>query len=459
MSDLRDRHELFDRHLRGELNESEMEQLAALLDSDPSARNDFVEFTQWDSKFTDVLQEADSGHNPPEASLFDAAINGSVVKSSTSTRRRTQTIAAVWLMLAITTLAIIALIGSFFDQRPISDPQIAKITGMSGSLQWTGDGGQIVRDLTVGAELPGGTIEALTPDSWFELEFKDGSTVAITGKSTLTFSDQGQKELHLKEGNLSSNIKPQPPGKPLLIHTRSAVLEVLGTQFEVEAGLSSTMLNVSKGKVRLKRLSDGDTVDVTAGQRVVATADRQLSPVRVPEAVNIWKSQLHRGSEGTYGKWLPATDQHAARLKAIPLVPRENPLVTLYMTGLRVSRVDGSPVILRPGSRFVVRGRIASTSRIFFGFKLAHANGEFAGKFRADQLSSELKGQREFEAVFRLNDFAIDPCVRDRKDELPSKPEGLVVTGVWCFTHNKSTSSGLEITEVELISPTGNNSE
>ena len=133
-------------------------------------------------------------------------------------------------------------------------------------------------DLSVGAELAGGTVEGLAPGSWLELEFNDGSTVTISGNSMLTFSDRGQKELHLKEGNLSSNVKPQPAGKPMLIYTRSAMLEVLGTQFEVEAETATTILNVREGSVRVKRFSDGSTVDVPARHRVIAAADREMSP-------------------------------------------------------------------------------------------------------------------------------------------------------------------------------------
>lgn len=437
--------ELIERHLRGELSESEKERLAEILDSDPTARRGFVDIVHWDTRFAEVLRETDDGHG-----LFGAAEVAD--KASAPAAQREEAGKFSRRTLAV---AVVALIAAAYFLPPRTERKIAKITGMSGSLQWTGGGGQIVRDLDIGAELLGGTIEALTPDSWFELEFNDGSIVAITGQSTLTFSDRGQKELSLKEGNLSSNVKPQPPGKPMLIHTRSAMLEVVGTQFEVEAGLSSTMLNVSKGKVRLKRLSDGSTVDVPSGYRVITASNRDMSPVRVPDSVSRWKSQLRRGSEGTYGKWLPATDRRAATLKTIPFVPRENPSVTLYLLGLRVSRADGSPVILRPGSRFVVRGRIASPAKIYFGFQLAHLNGEFAGKFRADKPAADFKGQRDFEAVFYLRDFAIDPCVRDRKDELPSQPEGLDLTGVWCFTVDQTTgTAGLEVTEVELIPPT-----
>ena len=94
--------------------------------------------------------------------------------------------------------------------RSIADTPIASITGLSGSLIWTGDRGQIVRDMKVGRELAGGTIEGVAPNSWFELQFNDGSTVMISGTSMLTFADTGQKTLRLREGTFSANVVPQP---------------------------------------------------------------------------------------------------------------------------------------------------------------------------------------------------------------------------------------------------------
>jgi len=122
-------------------------------------------------------------------------------------------------------------------QPRVSDASIARITGLSGSLIWNGDRGQIDRDVKVGKELAGGTIEGMAPDSWFELQFNDGSTVMISGTSMLTFADLGQKKLRLREGVFSANVVPQPEDKPMLIHTPSAVLEVMGTRFDVEARL------------------------------------------------------------------------------------------------------------------------------------------------------------------------------------------------------------------------------
>ena len=459
-----DLEDLIDRHLHGELTEAEMERLAELLDSNPSARQNLVEQSLWHTRFAEVLSDD-----------RDMASESDVMASvrQTAPEKQASKIAFPKLLLTAAAVVIVALSAGLFYQKasserriavladairnPAAEAPVAKVTGLSGSLLWTGDRGQIVRDVKVGTELAGGTIEGMAPDSWFELEFNDGSTVMISGNSMLTFADQGQKELRLKEGNFSANVRPQPEGKPMLVHTRSALLKVLGTQFDVEAGLTSTVLNVSEGNVRVKRLSDGSEVDVPAKHRVTADADRELTPIRVPDSVHHWKSQLHLGPEGNYGKWSRAiNDSQLASLKAIPLVPQEFPSITLYLAGMTVARADNSPVVIKPDSHFIVRGRLDTPASVYFGVWVSHANGEFAGKFRGDleerQPVAELDSKGRFETVYRLSDFTLDPCVRDREDELPASPAGLVLNGVWAFTHTGSPS-GLEVTEIELLPP------
>jgi len=343
--------------------------------------------------------------------------------------------------------------------RSIADAPIARITGLSGSLIWTGDRGQIVRDIKVGRELAGGTIEGMAPDSWFELQFNDGSTVMISGTSMLTFADAGQKELRLKEGIFSANVVPQPEGKPMLIHTPSTLLEVLGTQFDVEANMASTAINVAEGKVRVRRLSDGREIDVPAKHRVIAEGGGDLTLQPVSESVSHWKSQINR-RPGNYGKWLPASQKRAAAQKAIPLVVPDDPSVTLYLLGISVSRNDGPPVVVKSDSLFVVHGRLDKPAKIHFGISVSDVNGEFAGKFRLDLKSEQPRSKPDadgsFEVVYRLSDFTLDPSVSNRKEELAVSPDDLVLNCLWAFTHTGSPS-GLEINDVELISP--NNEE
>jgi len=452
MSDESDWEELIDRHLCGELNESEKERLAKLLDSDSSARRDFVEHAQWDTRFADVLRDSRGSLCEPNANENADAM---LAERAATMRERTPTMSFTRTLLAIAAVTIVALTVSLYFRRPSAERAIAKITGLSGSLQWTGDGGRVFHDLSVGTELPGGTVEGMAPGSWFELEFNDGSTVTISGNSMLTFSDHGQKTLHLKEGSVAGNVKRQPAGKPMLIYTRSAMLEVLGTRFEVEAGLSATMLNVSEGKVRVKRLSDGSTVVVPAKHRVIAAADRDMLPVLVPDPVNRWESQLHLGPDGTRGKWSPGTNAEDAKLRAVPYTTHLGK--TIYTASFGVSHGDKPPVILQPASRFRVRGHIASTHKVWFGVTVRHPNGEFAGNFQTIRPAVEFPSGQDFEVTVHLRDFRLDPSLAEMRNELPGAPFHLVVESMWC--HTLDEPAGLEIAEVELLPPAEDESE
>ncbi len=459
MSDARDWQELIDRHLRGELSESEKERLAELLDSDVAARKDFVEQVQWDTRLAEVLREGRGSLREPDGDEGADAIFA----------ERTPTITLTRALLAISAAIIVMLTASLCFQwlnpeQPIARPPveppgaeqpIAKITGLSGPLQWTGDGGRVSYDLSVGLELAGGTVEGLAPGSWCKLEFNDGSTATISGNSMLTISDDGQKMLHLKQGSLSSNAKSQPAGKPMLVYTRSAVLEVLGTQFEVEAETATTILNVSEGSVRVKRFSDGSTVDVPARHRVIAAADRDMLPRPVPHSVSHWKSDLSLGPARKQGKWSPGTNTQEAKLEAIPYTTPQG--MTIYTTGFAVSYGDKPPVTLQPASRLRVRGRIASPQKVYFGITVRQANGAFAGRFQTIRPADELQTGQDFEVTLHLREFRLDSSLASLKQELPSAPFHLVVETIWCHTLDKQ--AGLEITEVELIPPTTDTSK
>ncbi len=433
--------ELILRYLDGNLLPQEQAQLAELLRSNPEARAFLREVaeqavTMADMERVEQRRKIELDARRDWAGDKPNRLGGIRQRGKRFTR---------WSWAAA---AVIVLAASLYFLRPVAERPIAKVTGLNGSLQWTGNGGRVFHDLSVGAELAGGTVEGMTPGSWFELQFNDSSTVTISGNSTLTFSDHGQKKLYLKEGSVSGNVKPQPVGKPMLIYTRSAMLEVLGTQFEVEAGLAATMLNVSEGEVLVRRLSDGKTVDVPAKHRVVAAADREMLPVRAPDAASRWKTQLHLGPDGTYGKWSPETDTQDAKLGAIPYtIPQE---VTIYTAAFVVLRGDKPPVILQPDSVLRVRGHITSRNEVYFGITVRQPKGEFAGRFQTIRPAVEFPGGRDFEVLLKLRDFYLDPSLAQMKGKLPSVPFSLIVETFWCHTLDKQ--AGLEIFEVELLS-------
>jgi len=444
--------ELWNDFLEGELDESGTAELRAFLVADEDLLRLAADSYQMHRMLGLIAQESDSRHEafvgetmarlPAGDNDFIEEVMQHLGRDTTGKSKRASVLGAKWHMV-IAAAAAIVVFASILLLRPEPEKKIAKITGLSGSLQWTGDNGLVLHDLTVGADIPGGTVEGMTPESWFELQFNDGSSVTVAGNSTLTFSDLGQKKLYLKEGSISAQVKSQPKDRPMLVFTRSAMLEVLGTRFEVDAEPGATTLNVAEGRVRIKRLSDGATVDVPAKHRAIAVAGREMLAVPAPEAVSHWRSQLDLGPEGMYGKWSPKTASEEVRLAAIPLTIPQG--LTIYTAALGVSRGDTPPVVLQPGCRMRVRGYISSTHAVYFGINVMYPGGGFAGRFETIRPASDFEAGADFEVVLDLREFRLDPSLSEIKDKLPDTPFHLVVETIWC---------GLELTEVELLPPT-----
>jgi hypothetical protein len=354
-------------------------------------------------------------------------------------------------------VVVIGLFIQFSGQQPEAKPElpIAQITKLSGPLLWTGNGGQVNRNLQSGSKLFGGTIEGMAPDAWFELEFNDGSQVVIAGNSMLTISDLGQKELRLREGSFSANVMPQPKGKPMLVRTRSALFEVMGTRFSVDAELSSSTLTVNEGKVRATRLSDGSTVEVAAKHRVVTAMDCELVPEKMPESVTLWQSHLENGRKRNYGEWMPVHGAEPPHLKTVPLtlpVKDDRKQRTIHTLSMPVSQGDHPPVVLQPETKIRVRGKIASNHRIWFGMTLCRENGDFAGRFQTILPAEEFQSGEPFEVVLNLSDYHLDPSLSKWAEHLPKTPYGLIVKSVWC--HTLWDPAGLQVSEIELMTPT-----
>lgn len=288
--------------LDGRISEPESETLQQELRESEEARTAFRLYAELDT----VIRE-----------VADTQGVGTISKAGSSSMSTPGSAMTPFAKAALTLAAVIivAVTGTLYYQHLNENRNIARITGLNGTLTWIGNGGRIVQGsgseqeptrwsnvLSEDAELPGGTIEGTAPDSWFELEFDDGSSAMIFGESILTFSDQGQKELRLKQGRFSATVVSQPAGEPMLIHTPVADIKVIGTRFDVEAGPESTMLYVREGKVRIRRVSDGKTVDVQADHRVVVTSDSDMllgfvGPERTWAQTPFWENLSTTGNQ------------------------------------------------------------------------------------------------------------------------------------------------------------------
>jgi hypothetical protein len=437
--------DLLSRLLDDELTRDESSELVELAKNRPDRQQEL----QSQLEAAEMLAQAEDDLRA--SSLFLAAVESRIGEDPFVTRVRSAMKSAspasrlVRWAVAITVILIAGVYLLRTASTPAGDPEIVRITELHGSLQWTGDGGRVRRDLEVGRWLRGGTLESLATDSWGKLEFRDGSTVTISGQAALTIFEDEQKELYLGQGRLSATVSPQPTGKPMLILTPTSRLEILGTQFNVDAQSSSTVVTVNEGRVRVTRLSDESVVEVPANHRVVAAASRQadFKVTACPRSVAVWRSQLPSGI--VYGEWSPDSQ----RLRATPLLwhnckkKNQKPLL-LYLAAMSVSRGEQPPVELRSGARFRIRGRMESAQDVLIGLTTQHLGGGFAGKHHAYRKAENFSpGGGDFELEVRIEEFTPE------EPEHPKSAVGLGLYDWWCLTINED--AGLSVFSVELL--------
>ena len=85
------------------------------------------------------------------------------------------------------------------------------------------------------------------------------------------------KHFALRTGKLEATVARQRSFRPMVIVTPQAEARVLGTRFSLTVGTNATSLEVSEGKVKFTRASDGKMVKVGAGNHSVAAAHTELS--------------------------------------------------------------------------------------------------------------------------------------------------------------------------------------
>ena len=183
MKDAESRQELLLQYLDGNLPPEEEAQVADLLRCDPEARAFLREVAEQAVTVAD-LERVEESRGRELGARHDWAGNRRKVLRRIGGPRNPF---ARWPW-TVAAAALIALMANVYFLLANVEPEIARITELSGSVQWTGDGGRVVHDIEVGSSLRGGTLESLSADSWGTLAFRDGSTLTISGQSMLTIS-------------------------------------------------------------------------------------------------------------------------------------------------------------------------------------------------------------------------------------------------------------------------------
>ena len=450
------------------LSETESRELAELIEDQP----ELLEELQAQLEAADMVSQAENDHRSPSRFLEELqlrldepvmpepnedqpALPVEPVKPGQAARKSRAVPSKAWLV-AVAALALLALsLAGFF---PSSPQNIARVHQLQGSVSWTGNGGRIERNLETGQSLTGGTLETFSTESWIEIEFLDGTRLTLPGPSQLTIADHGQKELYLKKGKLSAAVVKQPAGQPLVINTVTARIEVLGTQLNVEAEPVRTTLSVNEGKVRVTRLVDGRVTEVSAQHDLVTTVDREDDhrPLLRRQPTGLWKSHLPDDVE--HGEWQPSAFRDVSEVGV-----REKPYVYTYDEGqggksillhlisLKVSECGESPVLIKPGSMLLIRGRKENDTEVHFMINTQQPDGGFAGKFDVPVIA------KEGDYLFEFKVPAESLFLSDEEENISfadvSRRSGgsLKLTHIYAFSVDDP--AGLEILEVKLLPP------
>jgi ferric-dicitrate binding protein FerR (iron transport regulator) len=333
-------------------------------------------------------------------------------------------------------------------------PAILTVTEIAGSVQWLGEEGLTRGIAETGARIPAGTLGLAGETEVAEFLFADGTRIDLRGPAELVVAeDDGQKRLHLRSGLLTADVMPQPEGRPMIVRTPASENVVLGTRFELFADPDRTALAVDHGKVQLRRLADGRTAEVTAGQLVVShrLAATPLEQRERPSPRSRWAHTFETPPPGKWtGDWLEPEDALPGRMAAVPVPTRHGH--TPDTRHFRVMASSGIGWLVRISPETTVRVRYRFERRAVPIGIFAHTSkkhGGYGGNFEV-KLGNEAQpapsedGWRTFEG--RLGDFrALVP------ERYPEVPDGggleFVYLGTW------ENDGGLELAEIEFATP------
>ncbi len=439
----------------GELSDAEEASLQTLLRDDLTARRRYLQFMQLHAELHWDHGAAASQLVSPNDLTADKEPSG----------QRSGNRVDVWMTLAIamTTLAAgwLLAVGHFSGgddkghHAVLRSPSIAsvEIQGTASFRPINGESSMLAgrhRDMTAGTLLMEGE------SSSAQWQFLDGTTIAVSGDAEVSFSDESHKLLRVRQGVLTAEVQTQPVGAPLVVETPTARVEVLGTVFSLSAEPEQTQVNVAEGRVRLKRLVDGRTVEVPQDNSCVASLDVRddlLAIVR-SEPVPGWHHHFTQPPpERWKGEWLPAEENLPARVRAVPCMlgrkqkADHSPIVHFGITAKKVDGISLGSLPVEGVLRIRLRTQQPTSLQIMLG--LNHSDGRFGGNFEATLPHDADTLQHDVwrEVILPLADF--QPLVPSHQVMASgARPHLILVT-----TYEQD--AGLEVSELAIVESEG----
>ena len=266
------REELFEKHLRGELDAAEVLELKHLLASDRETGRAFVEHANETALLVRVgsqLQSARSASNVvplfsfEEASSENLKISEGPQEQPPASRRLFRFSRRAALAACLVALALVA-ITLVFSTRPPAARHAAEVFVTGAGLEVTRNGLLVKGDVI---ELQAGDVIQTPTNNIAVIGYQHEATrLQIQPGSIVVFGDPtAGKQFELRRGILHARVAPQPEGRAMSVQTAHARATVLGTEFVLRAEERATKLDVLEGKVEFACRASGRKVKVKAG--------------------------------------------------------------------------------------------------------------------------------------------------------------------------------------------------
>ena len=356
-----------------------------------------------------------------------------------------------WLALAASLTVLAASAWLFLGSR---ETPVLTLVDASGSVARS-HGGEWRTEIGIGESMAAGTLETVGESATAQLQFRDGTLISLTGESELSFSEDGQKLLVLREGSLSAQVKPQPKGKPMLVRTPSAEAEVIGTVFNLSTRSEDTLLKVDEGLVKLKRLSDGSAIDVPAKSSALASLDStsKLNSSSTPDALSAWSFDFTTTVPPNDWRGVWRDTSEGGRMVSSPYVASrrsEDSIITHFGVSVRTAMLN-PPLALIATDRSVVRYRLNQDqlARLQVMLLTNVSKGGYGGNFEciisAEELKPDADGWCEIEIP--VSRFKPADHRRNIQERYPS-PVGHILTGILISSFQRDTK--LTVARFEL---------
>ena len=326
---------LLEAYVCGRISETEWRRLQELLKDDQSARQTYFDYLDLHLGLRHVL-------NVEPAALPPASVEAGWNARISTWRKRRLSWGRSLLAFGVAAVFVVLFLLVVRSPDPARTTEPAPtITRVLGNVRIVNADGQS-RQAALGMEVfPGERIETQSPESLAELTYADGTKLTLLNEASLTRENARAKKLLVHRGVVSAEVTAQPADAPMQLSTPGARVEVVGTRFALAASPDYTELNVAEGRVRVTRVSDGQSVEVVQGQSIVTNGEIKLAVRRRQGPRAEWEADFEQGvAKGWTGSFI-AEDLPQGSLGAIGPVRDADSDPIVYSLASRDEWVDG----------------------------------------------------------------------------------------------------------------------